>query len=217
MTHAFTMSQLGGTHSTNTAARPKPLTGAAALEWLVRFATLDVAALAHGPPGDLPNVLYDLKRWLDLEPDEPLNEKVNRLEKEPSDLLKLVRQVAELMHALAERREFSAKYKAGKVLLHADRLAIEGARALSYRDANLRDAVIRVALDDVYENPERALRIRRCRERACRKLFFANHGAQLYCSHRCAANAAARAYRQRRGTQSSRRRLRDSDRRMETQ
>ncbi len=211
------MSQIAGTHSTNTSARPKPLTGAAALEWLVRFATLDVEALVHGPPGDLPNVLYDLKRWLDLEPGEPLNEEVDLLKREPRKLLKLIEQVASLMNALAERREFSARYKAGKVLLRANRLAVDGARALSYRDANLRDAVIRVALDDVYENPERALKIRRCRERACGKLFFANHGAQLYCSHRCASNAAARAYRRRRGTQNSRQRRRDSDHQMETQ
>jgi len=183
--------------STNTSVRPKPLTGAAALEWLVGFATLDVDALVHGRPGDLPNVLYDLRRWLDLEPGEPLNEAVNHLEKEPLKLTGLVKEVAGLMNALAERREFSARYKSGRVVLHADRLAADGARALSYRDANLRDAVLRVALDDVYEDPERALKVRRCREHACKKLFFANHGGQLYCSHRCATNAAARAYRQR--------------------
>jgi len=179
----------------NASGRPKPLTGAAALEWLVRFATLDVDALVHGRPGDLPNVLYDLKRWLDLEPGEPLNEGVNRLEKAPLKLVPLVKEVAGLMDAIAERREFSAKYKAGKVLLRADRLAVDGARALSYRDADLRDAVLRVALDDVYEDPQRALKVRRCREKACRKLFFAGHGAQLYCGHQCATNAAARTYR----------------------
>jgi len=204
------MSQLAGSHSTNTAGRPKALTGAAALEWLVRFATLDVEALVHGPPGDLPNVLYDLKRWLDLEPGEPLNEEVDLIKREPRKVLKLVEQVASLMNALAERREFSAKYKAGKVWLRADRLAVDGARALSYRDANLRDAVIRVALDDVYENPERALKIRRCRERACGKLFFANHGAQLYCGHRCASNAAARTYRAKQRTKGGRSKARAS-------
>lgn len=192
------MNQPKGARSKDRLVRPKPLTGAAALQWLVRFAALDVDALVHGPPGDLPNVLYDLKRWLDLEPDEPLNEKVNRLEKNPSELLELVNEVARLMNAIAERREFSAKYKAGKVLLRTDRLAVEGARALSYRDANLHDAVLRVALDDVYEDPERALKVRQCRESNCGKLFFANHGAQLYCGHRCATNAAARTYRQKR-------------------
>lgn len=180
-------------------ARPRPITGAAALEWLVGFATLDVNALVHGRPGDLPNVLYDLKRWLDLEPGEPLNEEINRLEKDPRKLPALIKEVAGLMDALAERREFSTKYKAGKVYLRADRLAVDGARALSYRDGNLRDAVIRVALDDVSENPQRALKVRRCREKSCRKLFFAGHGGQLYCSHRCAINAAGRAYRRRRG------------------
>ena len=190
--------------STNTSRRPKSLTGAAALEWLVTFATLDVEELLHGRPGDLTNVLYDLKRWLDLEPRESLNQEVNRLQKEPPTLRGLVKEVAGLMNAIAERREFSARYKAGQVVLRADRLAVHGARALSYHDANLRDAVIRVALDDVYENPERALKVRRCRERACGKLFFANHSAQLYCGHRCASNAAARAYRGRRRTPNAR-------------
>ena len=113
----------------NVSERPKPLTGAAALEWLVGFATLDVYALVHGRPGDLPNVIYDLKRWLDLDPEEPLNEEVNRFEKEPLKLPALIREVAGLMNAIAERWEFGAKYKAGKVLLRADRLAVEGARA----------------------------------------------------------------------------------------
>lgn len=180
---------------TNISTRLKPLTGAAALEWLVRFASLDVETLIRGRPGDLPNFLYDLKRWLDLEPTEPLNGEVDRLAKEPSKLVSLVKKVAGLLTALAERREFSASYERGKVILHADRLAAEGSRALSYRDAKLRDAVLRVALDDIYEDPQRALKVRRCPEKPCMTLFFANHGAQLYCSHRCATNAAVRTYR----------------------
>jgi hypothetical protein len=48
------MSQLAATHLTNMSARPTPLTGAAAPEWLVGFATLDVDALVHGRPGALP-------------------------------------------------------------------------------------------------------------------------------------------------------------------
>jgi len=190
------MAQLAATRQTNTADRPTALAGAAALEWLVRFATTDVSALVHGRPGDLPNLLYDLRRWLDLEQSEPLSEEVNRLEKEPLKLTSLVKEVAGLMNAIAGRREFSARYKGGQVVLHADRLAVDGTRALSYRDANLRDAVLRVALDDVYEDPERALKVRRCRAKACGKLFFANHGGQLYCGHRCATNAASRAYRE---------------------
>jgi len=120
------------------------------------------------------------------------------------------------INALAERREFSARYKSGQVLLHADRLAVDGARALNYQDANLRDAVLRVGLDDLYEDPHRALKVRRCQEKACKELFFANRGGQLYCSHRCATNAAARAYRRRRGTRNSPG-LPASDRHMETQ
>jgi ribosomal protein S27AE len=177
--------------------RPQPLTGESALEWLVGFAKTDLQHLVNGPPGNLANLLYDLRRWLDLEPHEPLSGEVSRLEKQPLRLQEIVTEVAGLMKAIAGRRTFTARYKRGSVVLHADRLTTEGARALSYRDANLRDAVIRVALDDIYENPERALRIRRCREERCAQVFFANHSGQIYCGHRCANAAAARVYRER--------------------
>lgn len=66
---------------------------------------------------------------------------------------------------------------------------------MSYRDANLEDAVIRVALDDLYEDVEAALRIQRCEEPECLRVFLAERKNQKYCSHRCANKMASRVYR----------------------
>ena len=87
-------------------------------------------------------------------------------------------------------------YQAGGVILDGSKLGTDGPRALSYRDANLHDPVIRLALDDIYERASEATRIRRCREADCRKVFFAERTSQIYCGRRCANTAAGRAYRQ---------------------
>jgi hypothetical protein len=167
--------------------------------WLVGFAATDAQRLEQGRPGDLPNMVYDLRRWMDLEPDEPLNAEVAALERDPALVQKLAASVSELLEAVADRRRFEIHYKAGSVILDAGRLGAEGRRALSYRDATLLDAVLRVALDDLYENVEAALRVRRCAEQSCGRLFFAARENQTYCGHRCANKMASRKYRQNHG------------------
>jgi hypothetical protein len=179
--------------------RPEPLPRQEIIAWLVRFAQTDVETLRRGRPGDLPNLVYDLRRWLDLEPEEPLNAEVAALEKNVAHLQKVVASLGELLEAVADRRRFEIRYKAGSLILDASRLGAEGGRALSYRDATLLDAVLRVALDDLYENVEGALRIRRCAEESCRKIFFAARENQTYCGHRCANKMASRKYRETHG------------------
>lgn len=179
--------------------RPLPMSKQRILAWLVEFAHVDAGALAQGRPGDLPNLLYELRQWLDLEPDEPLSKEVRALEKDLARLRKIVARVAELVGAVADRKRFQAQYAGGRVILEAGKLGADGGRALSYQDANLEDAVIRVALDDLYEDVEGALRIQRCGEPDCRTVFLAERANQKYCSHRCANKMASRAYRQSHG------------------
>lgn len=81
-------------------------------------------------------------------------------------------------------------------MLHGGRLAQEGPRALSYRDANLHDAVLRLALDYIYESWRDAALIRRCCEGGCRRIFFPRRKNQLFCDHACANKAASRVYRE---------------------
>ena len=166
-----------------------------ALRWLVEFGRTDLKALAAGRPGDLPNLFYDLRRWLELEEDEPLNRIVRRLEKEPAAMQSIIDELRNLLEAIADRQRFKIEYKAGSVILDAARLGADGPRALSYRDANLRDAVLRVALDDIYESFRDAALIRRCHNAECRKLFFAARKNQIYCSHACANTIASLNYR----------------------
>jgi len=178
-----------------TQERPEPMDKKRVLRWLVDLSTTDAAELTKGRPGDLPNLVYEMRQWLDLEPDEPLNRELNVLEKHPSRLQVVIDRVADLLEALADRKRFKAAYSNGNVILDAAKLGTEGGRALSYRDSKLIDAALRVAIDDIYENTESALRIRRCREPECARVFFADRQNQAYCSHRCANRTASREYR----------------------
>jgi len=182
-------------------ARPEPMPRGEIVQWLVGFALLDAQRLEQGRPGDLLNLVYDLRRWLDLEPDEPLNAEVAALERDALRVRKLADSLRQLLEAVADRQRFEIRYKAGSVILDAARLGAEGGRALSYRDATLVDAVLRVALDDLYENIEATLRVRRCAEESCRSLFFASRENQTYCGHRCANKMASRRYRRTHGPQ----------------
>lgn len=179
--------------SVKTVERLPPMPKARVLAWLVQFAQTDVASLQGGPPGDLPNLIYELRQWLDLEPDEPLSRSVPELEAQPARLQPLVDRMAQLLEAVADGRRFEASYSGGSVILEAGRLRSEGGRALSYRDASLEDAILRLALDDLYENVKATGRIRRCPE--CSALFFATRVNQKYCCHACANKRASRLYR----------------------
>ena len=169
------------------------------LPWLVELSRVNAARLAEGRPGDLPNLIYELRQWLDLEADEPLNAEVRGLEKPPARLQVIADRLGELLGAVADRKRFHADYSGGSVILDAGKLGSEGGRALSYRDANLEDAVLRVALDDLYEDVEAALRIQRCVEPDCLRVFLAERKNQKYCSHRCANKTASRVYRKTHG------------------
>jgi hypothetical protein len=189
--------------------RPEPMARDRIIPWLVELSRIDAAALAGGRPGDLPNLVFELRQWLDLEPDEPLNSEVDRLEKSPVRLQALIDVLARLIDALADRKRFEVRYGPGKVILDGDKLGTEGGRALSYRDSRLSDAVLRVAIDDIYEDTETALRIQRCQHPGCRAVFFAERRNQKYCSHRCANKVASRTYREtHRVERASRERLR---------
>lgn len=176
--------------------RPEAMKRERILPWLVELSRVNAGSLAKGRPGDLPNLIYELRQWLDLEPDEPLNAEVRGLEKTPARLQAIIDRVAALLGAVADRKSFRADYSGGSVVLDAEKLGSEGGRALSYRDANLEDAVLRVALDDLYEDVEAALRIQRCEESECLRVFLAERKNQKYCSHRCANKMASRIYRE---------------------
>ena len=185
--------------------RLEPMRKERILPWLVDLSRVNAASLAEGRPGDLPNLIYELRQWLDLEPDEPLNAEVRGMEKKPARLLAIVDRVAGLLDAVADRKRFHADYSGGSIILDAGKLGSEGGRALNYHDADLEDAVLRVALDDLYEDVEAAMRIQRCVEPDCLRVFLAERKNQKYCSHRCANKMASRVYRKTHGKERARR------------
>ena len=185
----------GSNEAAAAAERLEPMKKERILAWLVDLSRVNADSLAKGRPGDLPNLIYELRQWLDLEPDEPLSAEVADLEKKPARLQAIIDRVAGLLGAVADRKTFRTDYSGGGVILNVGKLGSEGGRALSYRDANLEDAVLRVALDDLYEDVEATLRVQRCQEPECLRVFLAERKNQKYCSHRCANKMASRAYR----------------------
>jgi len=179
--------------------RPEPMSRKDILPWLVGLVRTDVGNLAAGAPGDIRNLLYKLRSWLDLEPDEPLNMQVEKLGGDLTKLAGLITSLRRLLEAVADRGRFEVSYRKGAVILDCAKLGTEGGRALSYRDASLQDAALRVALDDIYEDIERTLRIRRCAD--CRRIFFADRPDQKYCDHICANRTTSRHYRERHARQ----------------
>ncbi len=192
---------LATTISSGASASSSPMPRHEILPWLVAFARTEVKDLAAGPPGDIPNLIYRLRTWLDLEPDEPLNADVKQSERDLSKLAALIGTLRQLLEAVADRGRFEIRYQGGKVILDSAKLGTEGGRALSYRDANLRDAILLAAIDDISEDGNRALRIRRCADSQCLQIFFADRPDQTYCNHTCANRTASRRYRERHGRQ----------------
>ncbi len=50
------------------------------LPWLLDLSRVNADSLTKGRPADLPNLIYELRQWLGLEPGEPLNADVSDLE-----------------------------------------------------------------------------------------------------------------------------------------
>lgn len=163
------------------------------LKWLIALTTLDLKELAKGRPGDLPNVVYDLEKWLGVYDDPKLAGQIRKLLRQPRLLQPLINETSALVASVADRRKFSYRYSDGEVEIDAGRLERGDARAVSYRFSDLLDAVVQVAIHDLTRYD--ALKVRRCGEQTCHKIFLASRRSQIYCSHRCANVRASRKYR----------------------
>jgi hypothetical protein len=163
------------------------------LKWLIALTTLDLRELAKGRPGDLPNLVYDLEKWLGVYDDPKLSGQIHKLLRRPALLQPLIDQTSALAAAVADRRKYSYRYSDGEVEIDAGRLEKGDSRAVAYRFSDLLDAVVHVAIHDLSRYD--ALRVRRCREQICHKIFLASRRSQIYCSHRCANARASRKYR----------------------
>lgn len=162
-----------------------------AIRWLVQLTRTEVQKCRRG---DLLNLFDDLRRWLGVEPNEPLNRDLRRLQQHPEDVQPIIKELGRLLGAVADGTKFTMKYDSGSVVFDATKLGTQW-RGISYRDASPRDAVLRVALDDIYEDPQRAKLIRRCQE--CSKIYFATRKNQKHCGRECANRYNIRAYRTR--------------------
>jgi hypothetical protein len=171
----------------------KPMKCEESIRWLLAFSKLDLPSLTAGRPGDLPNLLYDLRRYLQVEPgDEKVEEELTHAERDPTRLEETLHIVSDLLNAVADRVPFRYRYRGGELAFDSNKLPSDS--ALTYHDASLPDAVVQVAVDDMSDAA--ALRVKRCARTDCGRLFFAERRSQMYCGHRCANAIASRTYRQ---------------------
>lgn len=162
------------------------------IRWLLSFSKSTEDTLSNGRPGDLLNLLFDLRRYLQVEPDDDKVEKaLTKAEREPLTLLATIATVRQLLTRVSERGSFRHRYGSGELVFDASKLPSEN--ALSYHDASLTDAVVQVAVDDL--SNATALRVKRCANDACGEIFFAERRSQIYCGHRCANLIASSTYR----------------------
>jgi hypothetical protein len=162
------------------------------IRWLLSFSKSNEDTFSNGRPGDLLNLLFDLRRYLQVEPDDDRVEKeLTKAEREPRTLLVTVATVRKLLTQVAGRGLFRHRYERGELVFDASKLPSEN--ALSYHDASLTDAVVQVAVDDLSDAV--ALRVKRCANEACGEIFFAERRSQIYCGHRCANLIASSTYR----------------------
>jgi hypothetical protein len=162
------------------------------IQWLLSFSKSNEETLLNGRPGDLVNLLFDLRRYLQVEPDDDKVEKeLRKAEREPLTLLPTIAIVRELLTEVTRKGSFRYSYKGGQLVFDASQLPSEN--ALSYHDASLKDAVVQVAVDDLSNLV--ALRVKSCANETCAQIFFAERRSQIYCGHRCANLIASSTYR----------------------
>jgi hypothetical protein len=169
------------------------LHGFEAVRWMVALVSVNAKELRASDRVRYAKLTDELERWLGVTEDPALIAGVRRLRHDPAAFQPLIDEVAEVVTAVADRKKFSFHYDDGHIELDPNRFAKGAARAVSYRFTALHDAIMHVACDDL--NHPDALRVRRCREQSCRKIFVAARSSQLYCSHRCANLEASRRYR----------------------
>jgi hypothetical protein len=173
-------------------ANHQAMRGEEGLRWLIALTSLDLK-IARAHPLDLQNLAYDLERWLGSYDDPALARQIRKLLQRRALFQPLIDELSALLAAVADRAKFSYCYSDGRVDIDAGRLEKKSGRAVSYRFTNLLDAVIHVAIHDLTRHD--ALRVRRCREQSCRKIFLASRRSQSYCSRRCANLQASQRYR----------------------
>jgi len=150
------------------------------IPFLVALADLDVEALRVGRPGDVPNLVHDLRRYLNDEAGEIVPESLDRLR----SAIEIAR---DLVTAVAAKRSKDFAFGAGKLRFDAS-----GGWPVEYRDMpSLRDLVLLVAVEDLrtlsaYKN------VKQCPE--CATVFYARRSDQIYCGRRCANAVAVRSY-----------------------
>jgi hypothetical protein len=169
---------------------------AEAVEFLVALARIDLERLKSGPPGDLPNLLYGLRRYLDVEAGGRMDSELRKTAKKAELLGPVIQRAREIVESVAERRRGTFRFGEGKIVLDATK-----ARPVCFFAQSLADGLLLSAVDDL--DSEQASRISKCEE--CRKIFYAGRKGQRYCTQACANVVAGKKYRESHGIERARR------------
>src|SRR5437870_3239532 len=89
-----------------------------AVPWLVKFAKTDPNQLASGRPGDLANLLWDLRRFVNIQTPGPIEDDIRRAERDPTVLTRPVDIAKRLVEAVADKARAEFDYGRGKFVMN---------------------------------------------------------------------------------------------------
>ena len=177
-------------------AEPLEMEPGEAIRWLVGFSSTDLAVIQRGRPGDLTNLLWDFRRYLNVVGPGPIDTELRRAEKNPSGVAPAIDVAKRLVEAMADGKRAEFRYDAGVFILN------DPTKGKSlHHTKTLAGAVLWTAMDD-FDFSTAVDRIKRCQK--CNKVFVADRKDAIYCGRKCANLVAALAYQERRKAERAR-------------
>ncbi len=168
-----------------------------AISWLVQFANTDLDALGRGRPGDLANLLWDLRRFVMIVAPGPIEDEIRLAEKDRRVLKPAIDVARGLVDSAVSGKSVVFRYRGGEITLNA------AGRGYSHLAMPLEDAVLFSALDEhAIDRDDIGDQIKRCKE--CSRVFAASRKDAVYCGRECANASAMRAFRERHRAASAR-------------
>jgi hypothetical protein len=157
------------------------------LVWLAQIADYDKSKLK---PGDLVNTIHDLRRYVDDE--KETEHTLKRAERDFSVLQTVLSSVKKAVETVADKSV--ALFPAGKrPPVRLDARGDGQPRQYYGQSGELLDVVLPHVFEDLRSwSPVGEGRIRRCKDKGCRKLFYAGRRDQEFCSRGCAARTGVR-------------------------
>jgi hypothetical protein len=161
-----------------------------AIEFLMRLANIqDPAALREG---DRLNLIDDFRRYANVDPDGEMAPQLDRVKQDPRRLQETIRKIREIIAAATDRKQLDLGMLRLRLFFDGKRVGDQERGAIRW-SGPLHHVMAQFAANDLEE--AEPWQVCRCKEPDCEKFFLANRKGQQFCSHPCANQSSARAYR----------------------